>query len=115
LSRRLSLGWTAGVNVRIDHHWAGGDANLLRKSAIELVALAPDAIVAEGDVAVGPLLEATHNIPIVFTNVVDPVGSGCVASMSRPGGKATGFTQFEYRISGKWLKLLREVAPNVSR
>jgi putative ABC transport system substrate-binding protein len=110
-----ALGWTEGVNVRIDYHWAGGDADRVRKYTTELVALGPDVILAEGGVAVGPLLQATHNIPIVFTNVVDPVGSGYVASMSRPGGNATGFTHFEYRISGKWLELLKDVAPNVSR
>jgi putative ABC transport system substrate-binding protein len=110
-----AVGWTTGVNVRIDYHWAGGDTDRARKYAGELIALAPDAILAEGGPAFGYLHEATHNIPIVFTNVVDPVGSGYVASISRPGGNATGFTQFEYRISGKWLELLREVAPNVSR
>ncbi|HMF22284.1 MAG TPA: ABC transporter substrate-binding protein [Pseudolabrys sp.] len=110
-----SLGWTEGVNLRIDYRWAGGDFERVRKYAAELVALGPDVILAEGS-PVGPLLQATsHNIPIVFTNVVDPVGSGFVASMSHPGGNATGFTQFEYRVSGKWLELLREVAPNVSR
>ena len=108
-------GWTEGVNVRIDYRWAGGDLDRVRKYAAELVALDPDVILAEGS-PVGPLLQSTaRNIPIVFTNVVDPVGSGFVASMSHPGGNATGFTQFEYRVSGKWLELLREVAPNVTR
>jgi putative tryptophan/tyrosine transport system substrate-binding protein len=108
-------GWTEGVNVRIDYRWAGGDLDRVRKYAAELVALGPDVILAEGS-PVGPLLQSTaHKIPIVFTNVVDPVGSGFVASMSHPGGNATGFTQFEYRVSGKWLELLREVAPNVTR
>jgi putative ABC transport system substrate-binding protein len=109
-----ALGWTDGSNVRIDYRWAGGDAGLVRKYAAELIALAPDVIVAEGS-PIGPLLQLTHSIPIVFTNVVDPVGSGYVASMSRPEGNATGFTQFEYRISGKWLELLKEIAPGVSR
>ena len=110
-----ALGWTEGVNVRIDYRWAGGDMDRVRKYATELVALGPDVILAEGS-PVGPLLQATSKtIPIVFTNVVDPVGSGFVASMSHPGGNATGFTQFEYRVSGKWLELLKEVAPNVSR
>ena len=108
------LGWTDGSNVRIDDRWAGGDADRVRKYAVELVALAPDVIVAEGS-PIGPLLQLTQTIPIVFTNVVDPVGSGFVASMSHPGGNATGFTQFEYRVSGKWLELLKEVAPNVTR
>jgi len=103
------------VNVQIDFRWAGGDLDRVRKYAAELVALGPDVILAEGS-PVGPLLQSTaRNIPIVFTNVVDPVGSGFVASMSHPGGNATGFTQFEYRLSGKWLELLREVAPNVTR
>ena len=108
-------GWTEGVNVRIDYRWAGGDLDRVRKYAAELVALGPDVILAEGS-PIGALLQSTvRNIPIVFTNVVDPVGSGFVASMSHPGGNATGFTQFEYRLSGKWLELLREVAPNVTR
>jgi putative ABC transport system substrate-binding protein len=110
-----AAGWSDGRNLRIDYRWAGGDADRLKKYTTELVALAPDVIVAEGSLAVGPLLQTTRSIPIVFTNVVDPVGSGYVASLSRPGGNATGFTQFEYRISGKWFELLREVAPSVSR
>ena len=110
-----SAGWADGRNLRIDYRWAGGDADRLKKYTTELVALGPDLIVTEGSLAVAPLLQATRSIPIVFTNVVDPVGSGYVASLSHPGGNATGFTQFEYRISGKWFELLREVAPNVSR
>ena len=110
-----SAGWTDGRNLRIDYRWAGGDADRLKKYTTELVALGPDLIVTEGSLAVAPLLQATRSIPIVFTNVVDPVGSGYVASLSHPGGNATGFTQFEYRISGKWFELLREVAPSVSR
>ena len=110
-----SFGWFDGQNLRIDYRWAGGDADRLKKYATELVALAPDIILAEGSPAVGPLLQMTRSIPIVFTNVVDPVGSGYVATLSRPGGNATGFTQFEYRISGKWFELLREAAPTVSR
>jgi putative tryptophan/tyrosine transport system substrate-binding protein len=108
-------GWSEGLNSRIDFRWAGGDANRLRRLASEVVALRPDVILAEGSAALGPLLQMTRSIPIVFTNVVDPVGSGDVASLSKPGGNATGFTQFEYRISGKWLEFLREVAPSVSR
>ena len=110
-----SAGWADGRNLRIDYRWAGGDADRLKKYTTELVALGPDLIVTEGSLAVAPLLQATRSIPIVFTNVVDPVGSGYVASLSHPGGNATGFTQFEYRISGKWFELLREVAPSVSR
>jgi putative ABC transport system substrate-binding protein len=110
-----ALGWSDGRNLRIDYRWAGGDEDRLKKYTTELVGLAPDIILAEGSVTLGPLLQITRSIPIVFTNVVDPVGSGYVASLSRPGGNATGFTQFEYRISGKWFELLREVAPSVSR
>ena len=110
-----STGWSDGRNVRIDYRWTGGDADRLKKYTTELVALAPDVILAEGSATVGPLLQMTRSIPTVFTNVVDPVGSGYVASLSRPGGNATGFAQFEYRISGKWFELLREVAPSVSR
>jgi putative tryptophan/tyrosine transport system substrate-binding protein len=108
-------GWFDGQNLRIDYRWAGGDADRLKKYATELVAIAPDVILAEGTLPLGPLLQITRSIPIVFTNVVDPVGSDYVASLSHPGGNATGFTQFEYRISGKWFELLREVAPSVSR
>ena len=110
-----SAGWVDGRNLRIDYRWTGGDADRLKKYMSELVALAPDVILAEGSLSVGPLLQMTRSIPIVFTNVVDPVGSGYVASLSHPSGNATGFTQFEYRISGKWFELLREVAPSVSR
>jgi putative tryptophan/tyrosine transport system substrate-binding protein len=115
LDKALSaLGWTAR-NVRIDYRWAGGNADNEHKYAAELVALQPDVILAEGSPTLGSLLRATRTIPIVFANVVDPVGSGFVASLAHPGGNATGFTQFEYRIAGKWLELLKEVAPRVSR
>jgi ABC-type uncharacterized transport system substrate-binding protein len=110
-----ALGWSDGRNLRFDYRWTGGDADHLKKYTTELIALAPDIILAEGSAVVGPLLQTTRSIPIVFTNVVDPVGSGYVASLSHPGGNATGFTQFEYRISGKWLELLRELTPSVSR
>jgi putative ABC transport system substrate-binding protein len=110
-----SLGWAEGRNLHIDYRWAGGDADRVRKYATELVALAPDVILCEGSPTVGPLLEATRTIPIVFVNVVDPVGGGYVASLARPSGNATGFTQFEYRISGKWLELLKEIAPSTSQ
>jgi putative ABC transport system substrate-binding protein len=103
------------TNIRIDDRWTEGDIDRVRALAAELVALAPDVILSEGSLTIGPLLRATHAIPIVFVNVVDPVGSGYVASLSRPGGNATGFTQFEYRVSGKWLELLKEVAPGVSQ
>jgi putative ABC transport system substrate-binding protein len=109
------LGWTAGGNVRIEARWAGGDDGLLRKYAAELAALAPDVILASGSVTVRPVQQATRTIPIVFVQVVDPVGSGYVDSLSRPGGNTTGFTLFEYSLSGKWLELLKEIAPNVTR
>src|SRR4249919_1441630 len=107
------LGWIGGGNVRIDYRWGGGDADLRRKYAAELVALGPDVILAVGSPSITPLLQASGTVPIVFVNVVDPVGSGYVASLARPGGNITGFTQFEYRISGKWLELLKELAPNM--
>jgi putative tryptophan/tyrosine transport system substrate-binding protein len=109
------LGWTDGRSVRIDTRWGGGDADRIRQYAAELVALAPDVIVAIGGAAVGPLQQATHTVPIVFTGTPDPVGSGFVASLARPGGNATGFTQFEFGISAKCLELLKEIAPRVSR
>ena len=109
------LGWTDGRNVRIDTRWASGDAELIRRYAAELVALAPDVIFVSGNAAVAPLLQATHTVPIVFANVADPVGSGFVDSLSQPGGNATGFMQFEYGLSGKWLELLKEIAPSLTR
>jgi putative ABC transport system substrate-binding protein len=109
------LGWTSGRNLRIDYRWAGNDPDLIRKFAAELVALAPDVIVASGSVVVPPMVRATRDVPIVFLQVIDPVGSGLIASMAHPGGNVTGFTQFEYSLAGKWLELLKEIAPNVSR
>jgi putative ABC transport system substrate-binding protein len=109
------LGWTDGRNVRIDTRWAGGDASEIRRHAAELAALAPDVIFATGTVALGPFLQATRTVPIVFVNVADPVGAGFIDSMGRPGGNATGFIQFEYTLSGKWLELLKQIAPNVTR
>jgi putative tryptophan/tyrosine transport system substrate-binding protein len=108
-------GWADGHNVRIDYRWSTGDGELIRKDATELVALAPDVILATGSATVGALLQATRTIPIVFPIVVDPVGAGFVESLARPGGNATGFTLFEYGISGKWLELLKEIAPHVAR
>jgi putative tryptophan/tyrosine transport system substrate-binding protein len=108
------LGWTDGRNVRIDTRWASGDAELIRRYAAELVALAPDVIFVTG-AAVAALLQATHTVPIVFAAVADPVGSGFVDSLSQPGGNATGFMQFEYGLSGKWLELLKEIAPSLTR
>jgi putative tryptophan/tyrosine transport system substrate-binding protein len=109
------FGWTDGRNVRIDTRWAAGDAERIRRYAAELVALAPDAILTTGTVTVGPLLEATRTVPIVFAQVPDPVGAGFVDSLAQPGGNVTGFTSFEYGMSAKWLELLKQIAPAVSR
>jgi putative ABC transport system substrate-binding protein len=109
------LGWTDGGNVRIDARWAEGNVADMRKDAAELVASAPDVIVTTGPTSVGPLLQATRTVPIVFAIVPDPVGSGFVKSLSRPGGNATGFMQFEYSLCGKWPELLKEIAPGVTR
>jgi putative ABC transport system substrate-binding protein len=109
------LGWTDGRNVRIDYRWAAADADRHRTYAAELVALAPDVILAAGSQSVAALLQTTRTVPIVFVNVIDPVGAGYVASLARPGGNATGFTLFEYSLSGKWLELLKEIAPNLTR
>ena len=109
------MGWTIGRNVRIDTRWATTDAADIRRHAAELAALAPDVILATGSSTVGPLLQATRTVPIVFAVVVDPVGAGFVDSLARPGGNATGFMQFEYSLSGKWLELLKEIAPGVTR
>ncbi len=109
------LGWTDGRNVRIDIRWGAGDAADIRRYAAELVALAPDVILASGASSVGPLLQATRTVPIVFAIVADPVGAGFVDSLARPGGNATGFMQFEYSLSGKWLELLKQIAPGVTR
>jgi putative ABC transport system substrate-binding protein len=109
------LGWTAGHNVRIDYRWSAVDADRSRRYAVELVALAPDVILASGVPVVTALLQATRSVPIVFAQVIDPVGSGLVASLARPGGNATGFTTFEYGMSGKWVELLKEMAPGVTR
>ena len=109
------LGWTDGRNVRIDFRWGAADAERIRKYAAELVALTPDVILAAGAVTVGPLLQASRTVPIVFAGVTDPVGAGFVASLARPGGNATGFMNFEYGVSGKWLELLKQIAPRVTR
>jgi len=108
-------GWIVGRNVQIEYRWGAGDADRVRRYAAELAALAPDVIVTSGGSTVQPLQQATRTIPIVFANVADPVGSGFVQSLSRPGGNATGFMQFEYGMSGKWLELLKQVAPGVTR
>jgi putative ABC transport system substrate-binding protein len=109
------LGWTDGRNVRIDQRWGAGDAERARRYAAELVALSPDVILASGDHSVLALRQASRTVPIVFTTVADPVGNGYVESLARPGGNMTGFTLFEYSTSGKWLELLKEIAPSVKR
>jgi putative ABC transport system substrate-binding protein len=115
VQRLQELGWTDGRNVRIDTRWGAGDADRIRISVAELVALVPDVILAVGGTVVGPLLQATRTVPIVFTQTSDPVGAGFVASLARPGGNATGFTLFEFGTGAKWLELLKEVAPSVTR
>ena len=109
------LGWTIGRNVRIDTRWAGANADDIRRHAAELAALAPDVILAHGASTVGPLLQATRTVPIVFPIVSDPVAAGYVESMARPGGNATGFMSNEYSMAGKWLELLKQTAPGVTR
>jgi ABC-type uncharacterized transport system substrate-binding protein len=109
------LGWTIGQNVLVDYRWADGNAEIIRNHAAELVALAPDVILAHSSAALAPLLQVTRTVPIVFTIVADPVGAGYVEGLARPGGNATGFTNFEYGIAGKWLELLKEIAPGVTR
>jgi ABC-type uncharacterized transport system substrate-binding protein len=109
------LGWSEGRNLQIDYRWGVGDPDRHRKNAAELVALAPDVILAHGSTIMRPLLRVTRSVPIVFVSVADPVGGGFVDSLARPGGNATGFALFEYSTSGKWLELLRQISPNVTR
>src|SRR5258707_7234441 len=109
------LGWLDGRNVRIDTSWGVADDDRMRKYAAELVALAPDVILANSSAAIAPLLQATRTVPIVFTSVADPVGAGYVDNLARPGGNATGFLVWEYSIAAKWLELLKEIAPRVTR
>jgi putative ABC transport system substrate-binding protein len=109
------LGWIDGRNVRIDTRWTAGDADRNRTYAAQLVGLAPDVILASASASVAALQQASRSAPIVFANVIDPVGAGFVASLAQPGGNATGFTAFEYGISGKWLELLKEIAPHMTR
>lgn len=109
------LGWADGRNMRIDTRWAGANAADIRKHAAELVALAPDVILSTGGASLAPLMQTTRTVPIVFANVPDPVGSGIVKSLARPGGNATGFMQFEYSLSAKWPELLKQIAPGVTR
>jgi putative ABC transport system substrate-binding protein len=109
------LGWTDGRNVQIDTRWAAGDAERFRRYAAELVALAPDVILASGGTGVGALLQASRTVPIIFTQTQDPVGAGYVDSLAQPGGNTTGFTNAEYGASGKYLELLKEIAPRITR
>ena len=109
------LGWTIGRNVRIDTRWATANAAEVRRQAAELAALAPDVILAHGNTPLGAMLQATRTVPIVFPVAGDPVAAGYVDSLARPGGNATGFAQFEFNLSGKWLELLKEIAPGVTR
>jgi putative ABC transport system substrate-binding protein len=109
------LGWTVGQNVQIEYRWSGGNDELTRRYAAELATLAPEAILATGSASMGPLLQATRTVPIVFAIVPDPVGAGFVDSLARPGDNATGFTSFDYGIGAKWVELLKEIAPRVTR
>jgi putative ABC transport system substrate-binding protein len=109
------LGWTDGRNVQLEYRWAAGNSDETRRYAMELVALAPDVILASGSAPVGALQEATRSVPIVFATAADPVGAGFVDSLSRPGGNITGFAIFEYAIGGKWLELLKEISPRITR
>ena len=110
-----ALGWTVGQNVRVDYRLGADNAERVRGQVAEIVALAPDVILANGTSTLGPLLQATRSMPIVFANVTDPVGSGFVASLPRPGGNATGFTSLEYGMSGKLVELLKQIAPRTAR
>ena len=109
------LGWIDGRNVRIDYRWSAGGADRTRKSAMELIALEPDVVMAFTSAAVAPLRQATSTVPIVFAVVADPVGAGYVESLARPGGNVTGFAAQEYAVSGKWIELLKELVPHLTR
>jgi putative ABC transport system substrate-binding protein len=109
------LGWVDGRNIRLEVRWAGADPAKARKDAEELVALQTDVILVTGILGLEVLLQKTHSVPIVFNNVADPVGSGLVESLARPGGNATGFVLFDYALTAKWLELLKQIAPTVTR
>jgi putative ABC transport system substrate-binding protein len=115
LTRLAEFGWSPGSNLRIEYRWTGGNAALIRQYAAELSVLALDVVLVAGGSHVGPLQQVTRTLPIVFVQVADAVGSGFVESLARPGGNATGFTNFEFDISGKWLELLKQIAPNMTR
>jgi putative ABC transport system substrate-binding protein len=110
-----ALNWTNGNNLRVDYRWAASDPERIRKLVAEIIALEPDVILLSGTSVVPPMMQATRTIPIVFVQVIDPVGSGFVKSLARPGGNITGFTQFEYSLAAKWLELLKQIAPHVTR
>src|SRR6201993_5115274 len=109
------LGWTVGRNARIEYRWGAGDLDRFRRYAVELVALSPDVVLATAGSIVGALQQASRTGPIVFVRTIDPVGGGWVDSLSRPGTNATGFAAFEFSMSGKWLELLKELAPGIKR
>jgi putative ABC transport system substrate-binding protein len=109
------IDWAVGRNVRVEIRWPGADAERTRREAAELVASAPDVILATGSATTGPLVQLTRTVPIVFVIFPDPVGAGIVNSLARPGGNATGFTTYEYSVAGKWLELLKQIAPAVTR
>jgi putative tryptophan/tyrosine transport system substrate-binding protein len=115
VERLQQFGWAEGRTLQMDVRWGGGQIDRIRQKALELVALRPDVIVAPGAASAGPLVEATRSIPIVFMIVPDPVGAGFVRNLARPGSNVTGFASFEYGIGGKWLELLKQVAPTVTR
>jgi putative tryptophan/tyrosine transport system substrate-binding protein len=110
-----ALNWTNGNNLRVDYRWAANDPERIRKLVEEIIALEPDVILLSGTSVVPPMMQATRTIPIVFVQVIDPVGSGFVKSLARPGGNITGFTPFEYSLAGKWVELLKQIAPYVTR
>src|SRR5262245_50671459 len=109
------LGWAVGRDLQIEHRSSGGEAAAIRRAAAELVALAPEVVLVVGTGTSAILLQATQTIPVVFVNLADPVGAGFVQSLARPGGNATGFTSFEYSLSGNWIELLKQIAPHVTR
>jgi putative tryptophan/tyrosine transport system substrate-binding protein len=113
--RLTELGWTDGRSAHLEIRWGAGDAERYRRYARELVALAPDVILADGSSSVAVLQQATRTVPIVFAGIIDPVGAGLIKTLARPGGNATGFTAFEYAIAAKWLELLKEIAPSMTR
>jgi putative tryptophan/tyrosine transport system substrate-binding protein len=115
LQALAQLGWTIGRNMRLDIHWATPNATKIRQHAAELVAKAPDVILTGGTSTTGPMLQATRTVPIVFATVVDPVGAGFIDNLARPGGNATGFLLYEYSLAGKWLELLKQIAPTITR